>query len=191
MKVSKETAAKHRAAIVTEASTLFREHGFDGVGVAEIMKAAGLTHGGFYGHFASKDALAAEASAKAFADGAARVAKDADIAGYLNRYLTERHRDAAGTGCPMAALAAEVERHEPDLQARFTGGMADYIAAIEALLLRSGARKGAATRRRAVTLVAAVVGGMTLARASAAANPDLSGEILAALRSDLSDLVRD
>jgi len=84
-----------------------------------------------------------------------------------------------------------VERHEPDLQMRFTGGMADYIAAIEALLLRSGARKGAATRRRAVTLVAAVVGGMSLARASAASDPDLSGEILAALRSELSDLVAD
>lgn len=114
MKVNKETAAKHRAAIVAEAANLFRERGFDGVGVAEIMQAAGLTHGGFYGHFASKDALAAEASTKAFADGAARVEKDKDLAAYLGRYLSERHRDASAAADPrlstefLTALKAEL-----------------------------------------------------------------------------------
>jgi TetR/AcrR family transcriptional repressor of nem operon len=191
MKVSKETAAKHRAAIVTQASQLFREHGFDGVGLAEIMQAAGLTHGGFYGHFASKDALAAEASAKALDDGTACIARDADLKAYLGRYLTERHRDSSGLGCPMAALAAEVGRHDGEVQARFAGAMAAYIAAIEALLQRSGARKGPATRRRAIALVSALVGGMALARASAAADPDLSLEILAALRSELADFAAD
>lgn len=188
MKVSREQAEKHRAAIVAAASALFRARGLDGVGVAEIMQAAGLTHGGFYGHFASKEALAAEAGAMAFVDGAARVAKDKDLAAYLARYLTERHRDASGTGCPMAALAAEIGRREAATQAPFAAGMADYAAAIEELLRRSGARKGAETRRRALTLMAAVVGGMTLARASAAADADFSAEILAALRAELQDL---
>lgn len=191
MKVNKETAAKHRAAIVAEASSLFRERGFDGVGVAEIMQAAGLTHGGFYGHFASKDALAAEASAKAFADGAARVAKDKDLNAYLSRYLTDRHRDASGSGCPMAALAAEIERREAPVQAEFTAGIKDYVAAIEALLQRSGGGKPAEIRRRALVLTAAVVGGMTLARASAATDPGFSGDILNALRAELPDLAGD
>lgn len=189
MKVNKETAAKHRAAIVAEASNLFRERGFDGVGVAEIMQAAGLTHGGFYGHFASKDALAAEASAKAFADGSARVAKDKDLGAFLTRYLTERHRDASGSGCPMAALAAEIERREASVQEGFSAGMKDYVAAIEALLHRSGAPKTAATRRRALAVTAAVVGGMTLARASAAADPEFSAEFLGGLRAELPHLL--
>src|SRR5687768_14918347 len=73
VKVTKEQAAAHRAAIVAAAGRLFRERGFDGVGVAEITRAAGLTHGGFYGHFASKDALAAEACGQAFAESLARL----------------------------------------------------------------------------------------------------------------------
>ncbi|WP_247896718.1 TetR/AcrR family transcriptional regulator [Azospirillum argentinense] len=76
MKVSKEKAAENRAAIVKAAGRLFRERGFDKVGVAEITKAAGLTHGGFYGHFASKDALAAEACEAAFAESLGRLPAD-------------------------------------------------------------------------------------------------------------------
>ena len=89
----------------------------------------------------------------------------------------------------MAALAAEIGRRDSEAQAPFVAGMAEYAGAVEELLKRSGARKGAETRRRALTLMAALVGGMTLARASAAADPDFSAEILAALRAELQSLV--
>src|SRR4051794_35553442 len=113
MKVTKEKAAQHRAAIVEAAGRLFRVHGFDGVSVAEIMKAAGLTHGGFYGHFASKEALAAEACGHAFATSLSRVQGSEDASGggleaYVAGYLSERHRDRNDGGCPMAAYATEV-----------------------------------------------------------------------------------
>ena len=112
MKVTKEQAAAHRAAIVAAAGRLFRERGFAGVGVAEITRAAGLTHGGFYGHFASKDALAAEACGQAFAESLALLQArldrpDGDLLRYLDSYLSERHRDRRDGGCPMAARAVQ------------------------------------------------------------------------------------
>ena len=94
MRVSKETAAAHRGAIVAAAGRLFRAHGVAGVAVAEITRACGLTHGGFYGHFASKEALAAEAIAGAFAEGLARLEAAADLATYVRIYLSRSHRVA-------------------------------------------------------------------------------------------------
>ncbi|MFG1465543.1 helix-turn-helix domain-containing protein [Xanthobacter sp. DSM 24535] len=188
MKVSKEKAAEHRAAIITAASRLFRERGFDGVGVAEITRAAGLTHGGFYGHFASKDALAAEAFEDAFAGSLARIAarSGADSGGlprYLGSYLSTRHRDAPRDGCPMAAVATEVTRQDSQVQAGFASGIAAYIAAFEALLPIQ--ESPAARRGRAILMVSSLVGGMALARAVAESDAALSREILDRLHGQL------
>src|ERR671923_2137352 len=110
MKVSREQAARNRERIVETAAQLFRERGFEGIGVADLMKEAGLTHGGFYGHFGSKEDLMAQACVRASGRShalwsrlAERAPNDplAEIAGV---YLTAKHRDNPGEGCLMAAL---------------------------------------------------------------------------------------
>ena len=192
MRVSKDKAAEHRAAIVAAAGRLFRERGFDGVGVAEITKAAGLTHGGFYGHFPSKDALAAEACDAPFQQSIDRLkgddaSPDGAFHAFLDRYLSEIHRDRPGAGCPMAAFVSEAGRQDPVVQARFADGVERYIAAVRERLPEASGDE-ARQRARAITLVSALVGGMALARATAQADPDFSAEILAALRAELEGM---
>ncbi|MBK3736597.1 TetR family transcriptional regulator [Azospirillum brasilense] len=193
MKVSKEKAAENRAAIVKAAGRLFRERGFDKVGVAEITKAAGLTHGGFYGHFASKDALAAEACEAAFAESLDRLPADeaspeGALDAFLTRYLSERHRDRPDAGCPMAAFAGEVARQDPAVQERFGTGVERFFDVVEQRLPERDGEGAAERRDRAVAIVSALVGGMALARATAPTNPERSAEILAALRRQLGTL---
>lgn len=179
MKVTREKAAAHRAAIVKAAADLFRARGLGGVGVAEIMQAAGLTHGGFYGHFKSKDALAAEACSAAFSEGLERVAADSDLANYVARYFTKAHRDRRDGGCPMVTLGSEITHQEKDVQAKFAEGIAAYLAGIEDLLRRSDDGADPAARRaEAIKTVATLVGGMILARATAETQAELSAEIL-------------
>src|SRR5216110_2787030 len=113
MKVSREQAAQNRERIVEAAAQLFRERGFEGIGVADLMKEAGLTHGGFYGHFSSKQDLVAEASARAlmrslalFSDAAERETAD-PLSAIASAYLSRRHRDKPGEGCLLAALGSD------------------------------------------------------------------------------------
>src|SRR5262245_10098091 len=113
MKVTREQAVENRERIVAAAARLFREHGFDGIGVADIMKSAGLTHGGFYGHFGSKDDLAAEACARALDRSVTKwdaiAAADGDpLATIVGSYLSEAHRDRPGSGCMVAAVGSDV-----------------------------------------------------------------------------------
>lgn len=195
MKVSKDKVAENRAAIVKAAGRLFRERGFDKVGVAEITKAAGLTHGGFYGHFTSKDALAAEACEAAFAETLDRMPADeaspeGALDAFLARYLSERHRDRPEAGCPMAAFAGDVARQDPAVQERFNAGVERFIEIVDKRLADGdgpdGTGEGDADRRaRAIVMVSAMVGGLMLARATAQAEPDRSAEILEALRRQL------
>src|ERR1700757_2895791 len=108
MKVSKEKAAENRAALVRAAGLLFRERGIDGVGVAEISKKAGLTHGALYAQFPSKEALAAEAFASAAREGFEEITADrngrpATLTDFLDSYLSVGHRDNLATSCPMSA----------------------------------------------------------------------------------------
>src|ERR1700681_3074725 len=106
MKVTREQVAANRERIVEAAGTLFRKHGIDGVGVADIMKSAGLTHGGFYGHFASKDELAAQACEGAVAETVDTWTAAADqspdqLGAFITSYLSARHRDDLGGGCVL------------------------------------------------------------------------------------------
>src|SRR4051812_12030829 len=103
MKVTKTQARENRARIVETASTLFRERGYDGVGVADLMAAAGFTHGGFYKHFRSKADLMAEAAASGFSQSAANIA-GGDGPEFVKEYVSRKHRDAPGNGCTLAAL---------------------------------------------------------------------------------------
>ncbi|AFK52449.1 TetR/AcrR family transcriptional regulator [Tistrella mobilis] len=191
MKVTREQAAANRAAIVKAAGRLFRERGFDGVGVAEIMKAAGLTHGGFYGHFASKDALAAEACGKAFGDTIERLETGRDQAGrdlgrYVENYLSEAHRTRRDIGCPIAALATEVPRQDAGIQASYAEGIDRFIDTLAARFPALAASEG--DRGRAILVISALVGGLALARATEASDRALSDEILAAVRDEITKL---
>jgi TetR/AcrR family transcriptional regulator, transcriptional repressor for nem operon len=186
MRVSREKAAEHRERIIEAAGALFREKGFGGIGVADIMQAADLTHGGFYGHFASKDDLVAQACRRVMAlaiaswDKTAAGDPDNPFDALLTRYLSSRHRDDPARGCVFAALGADAARSGPLVHDAFAEGLEPLIA----LLARSapGASK-AARRRKAVAAMAGLVGALLLARAIG--KRELSDEILEATRREL------
>ena len=130
MKVSREQAAKNRERILDAAAQLFRERGFEGIGVADLMNAAGLTHGGFYGHFSSKEDLIAQACARALERShekwtkRAQRAPDEALSSIARDYLSTRHRDDPGTGCFLAALGSEAARHGPGVRRTVSGSTA-------------------------------------------------------------------
>lgn len=192
MRVSREKAAENRERIIDAASALFRANGFGGVGVADIMKAAHLTHGGFYGHFASKDDLVAQASRRSMARAAAnwqRVAADAPdrpYAALLRHYLSPRHRDDPGRGCAFAALGGDAARSGKVVREAFAKGLEPLI---DILTNAVPGRSKAVRRRKAVAAMAGLVGALTLARAVEDAS--LSDEILEAVRRELLAAAED
>ena len=185
MRVSREQAAKNRERIVAVAGTLFREKGYEGIGVADIMQAADLTHGGFYGQFKSKSELAALASRVALTKSALKwdairlAEKDGAFAAMVTSYLTPRHRDHAGTGCVLSALGADSARQERPVRVAFREGLLRLVDILTASL--PGGK--AARRRRALAAMAQMVGAIVLSRA--VDDTVLSDEILAAARHDL------
>ena len=186
MKVTREQAAANRERILDTATRLFRERGFDGTGVADLMNEAGLTHGGFYGQFASKDALAGETCARSLQRSLERWTRrigeegSAGLSAILDAYLSTRHRDDPGSGCTLAALGADVGRGEASIRRSFTDGLAPMLEQVaRAMPGRDKARR----REAALSTVAAMVGAVVLARA--VDDPRLSGEILASTRAAL------
>jgi TetR/AcrR family transcriptional repressor of nem operon len=188
MKVSREQAAENRERIVQVAAKLFRERGFDGIGVADLMRAAGLTHGGFYGHFASKEDLAAEASGRALEEtlqywsAATEKTPDEAFQKIINRYVSEGHRDAPGRGCLVAALGSDVGRQARPVRRVVTDGINAFI---EQLMQLVPGKSKAARRRQALADFAAMVGAVTIARA--VDDPVLSKDVLDAVASSLSE----
>jgi TetR/AcrR family transcriptional repressor of nem operon len=195
MKVTKEQAAAHRAALVQAAARLFRERGIDGVGVAEICKTAGLTHGALYAQFPSKEALAAEALAysldRSYTGLMAAAGDNHDdhddhkpsLTAYLDAYLAPRHRDDLAGGCPMAASASEIARQDEAVSAQFSDGFERTVEAIQAMLGPTPtATPGVDDRQRALAIAAAMIGGIAVARDVRKARPDLSDDILKAVR---------
>jgi len=159
-----ETAEKHKT-IIREASRLFRDRGFSGVSVAEIMQASGLTHGPFYNHFPSKEALMAESvehGMKSALAGVDRVGNSPRRAAkYLDRYLSTAHRDAPGKGCTMAALAADI-RQQSQVRRTFT---AHVKAIIEKMVSNRSWRSKRSARGDSIRMVSTIVGALILARA--------------------------
>ncbi|HEV8645778.1 MAG TPA: helix-turn-helix domain-containing protein [Burkholderiales bacterium] len=175
-----ETAAKHER-ILREASRLFRERGFDGVGVAEIMKAADLTHGAFYAHFPSKEALIAEAGAAAIADTTRHltvaVQTEDPRQTFIERYLSEEHRDSPGYGCALAAFGGEMSRQTESVRSAFTD---QFERMVDTLAAGLDWPAGEDARRATLHLMGTLVGAMVLSRA---VNDDrLARDILAAAR---------
>src|SRR5438270_12922296 len=139
MRLTQAESERNRKQILQVAGRLFRRRGFDGVGVDDLMKAAGFTHGGFYNHFGSKAELEAEASAKGVAEAIAMLVEslsDPRKDGwerFVRGYLSAEHRREPGTGCTLGALAADAARKAPAVQARFAvavGGMAGRLGAL-------------------------------------------------------------
>ena len=189
MRVSREKSAETRERILDVAATLFREKGFDGIGLADIMKAAGLTHGGFYKHFGSKDDLEAQAIGLALAAKAAdwgRLIEHAaarPLSALTDEYLSPRHRDNPGKGCALAALGADVARQGERVRSAFTAGLEPFLQLLSNAI---PGRSKAVRRRKAIATMAELIGALILARA--VDDPALSDEILAATSLNLSEL---
>jgi TetR/AcrR family transcriptional repressor of nem operon len=184
MKVTREQAAANRERVLDVAARLFRERGFSGIGVAELMKGAGLTHGGFYGQFDSKDDLMAQACTRAFEVSrahwqqlAAR-APDDPLAAIAAAYLSTAHRDHPGDGCVVAALGAESARAPGPVRRAITDGVRDLVDQFMRLL----PGKPAARRQKALATFASFVGALVLSRA--VDDPAFSKEILAAVQDE-------
>jgi TetR/AcrR family transcriptional regulator, transcriptional repressor for nem operon len=181
MKVSRDQVARNRQRIIEAAARLFREKGFDGVSVADIMSSAGLTHGGFYGHFASKEDLAAQACLNALTQSIDRwtptalCASDSQLADFITSYLSPEHRDNLGGGCALAALATDAARQPATVRQAFTEGIRSTAAMLSEL---SPGRSRATRHKHALAILAGLVGAVALARATE--DPVLSDEILRA-----------
>jgi len=173
MKVDQKTVTAHRAAILEQAGRLFRRRGIDGVAVAEITGAAGLTHGAFYGHFPSKTALAAESCRATLERSAERWRKRAEaarrdgidpFAALVDAYLAPAARDSREASCVLASLGHEASR-DPDLQAAMAAGIEALARVLEELIAERRPRaKPAARAEAALAALAAMNGGLNLAR---------------------------
>lgn len=195
-RITEQDKARNRERILDAAGRLFRLRGVEGVGIAELMSEAGMTHGGFYNHFASKNDLVAAVCAASFDDslgGLASTVQEGDTAdgSPLRRvvvdYLSARHRDAPDGGCPSASLATDAAHDDVTVQSAYARGVEGYLSQFAAELSREAGTRGDAlepqdARRQAIGLLSEMVGALVLARAVNKAEPELSEEILRASR---------
>jgi len=188
MKVTKAQVQENRARIVEMASVLFRERGYDGVGVAELMAAAGFTHGGFYKHFKSKADLMAEAAAEGLAKSAANTA-DLDVIAFVNQYLSRQHRDAPGDGCTMAALCGDAARQPESIKAVFAAGIERQLAILESSNETQNESVKREARAMMIDTMAHAVGAIVLSRACPDDSP-LVDEILEVCRAQILGQLR-
>ncbi|MFF7163434.1 TetR/AcrR family transcriptional regulator [Streptomyces sp. NPDC008086] len=183
MRVTRAQAEQNRAHIVTTAARLFRERGYDGVGVAELMAAAGFTHGGFYKHFSSKAGLMAEASASGLSQTAAR-AESLGLAEFVEGYVSREHRDGRGDGCTIAALSGDAARQPADVKREFAAGIEGLLTALQAPSDTLEDADQRAARTTVIGMLAHSVGALMLSRACPDGSP-LADEILDTCRKDL------
>lgn len=186
MKVSKKQAQQNREAVVDIAGRLFRERGFDGIGVADLMRSAGLTHGGFYASFGSKEVLMAEASSKAmeqnigywqqFTDEETKTA----LPDLMLDYLQQSYLTGCADGCLVSALGSEVARKPDVVKQPVTEGVQNIIEAIKHLMPAASAEQ---QRQQAIAAYASSVGALILARA--VSDEQLSAEILKAVAASM------
>ena len=190
-RVSRKQAEENHKQVVAVAARLFREHGINGVSVPALMAEAGLTHGAFYGHFDSKEDLAAAACTHAIEEASSVYSgllernsgdQQAALAEFVKRYTTRTHRDQPGLGCPMAALADDASREE------FKGGVRKaFVAGLErmteALRQFLGKRGKPAPREEALASIAMLVGALVLSRATK--GNAISDELLSSARAAL------
>ena len=179
MRVNRMQAAENRQTVIDVASRLFRERGFDGIGLKDLMKGAGLTQGAFYKQFASKDDLAAQASRRALESAfsrwsAAAAANPKDPLGAVMAfYLSMEHREARMEGCPIVALGADAARQGIGVKASFEAGIKAHLKVLGRMLAGT---EGEEPKGKAMAILATMVGALTLARA--VNDPDLAQAFL-------------
>ena len=179
MRVSRIQAAENRQTVIDVASRLFRERGFDGIGLKDLMKGAGLTQGGFYKQFASKDDLAAQASRRALESAfsrwsAAAAANPEDPLGAVMAfYLGMEHREARMEGCPIVALGADAARQGADVKASFEAGIKAHLEILGRMVAGT---EGKEPKSKAMAILSTMVGALTLSRA--VNDPDLAQAFL-------------
>jgi len=183
MKVTKAQAQANREYILETASELFRERGFDGVGISDLMAAAGFTHGGFYKHFGSKADLMAQASACGLSRSLAG-ADSIDVKGFIDGYMTREHRDGRRTGCTMAALCGDAARQSNDVKVTFAEGIDNILKTLGDSYPARTDGAPVDGRRSMIDLLSRAVGAIVLSRAC----PDdsaLADEILEVCRAQM------
>jgi TetR/AcrR family transcriptional repressor of nem operon len=198
-RITQEQKKLNRDRIVRAASEGFKLYGIDGIGIQDLMKTAGMTNGGFYNHFSSKEDLALEVYRQGFADSLATLAAirqahprsaRAALHDMVDAYVSATHRDHPEGGCPSDALAVDAGRHGPPPQAEYRRGLEGYIGTITDMVLERARQAGtkstvAEAREQAVALFSQMVGALIVSRAVAEADPALSDEILTANRRQL------
>lgn len=166
MRVSRAQAEENRERVITVASRLFREHGFDGIGLKDLMKGAGLTQGGFYKQFASKDDLAALASRRAL-DNATRRWSDAaadtsdPLEAIMAFYLSKDHRGEKAEGCPLVALGSDAARQSAEVRRPFEDGIRGHFEVLDELM---GHADSSGPSEKAMAILSMMVGAVTLSR---------------------------
>jgi len=167
MRVTRAQAAENRQRVINEASRLFRKSGFDGIGLKDLMEAAGLTQGAFYKQFKSKEDLAAQASRRAlesaafrWSDAAAANPED-PLGAVFDFYLSMKHRDEVMDGCPIVALGADAARQSSDVKASFEAGIRAQLELLSRLL---GETDGETPNEKAMTILSTMIGAMVLSR---------------------------
>jgi TetR/AcrR family transcriptional repressor of nem operon len=169
MRYDSEHKERTRQRVLTEAAAAIRAHGPDGIGVAALMAKAGLTHGGFYAHFKSKDELVAQAISHMFEESQHRFQSHVDhedpavaLARYIDMYVSARHRDTPEHGCPLPALSGDLARMPAAARKRFTAG---FEGLTRSIAKRLKDMDKAAPERLAASMVAEMVGAIALSRA--------------------------
>ncbi|TIW23377.1 MAG: TetR/AcrR family transcriptional regulator [Mesorhizobium sp.] len=168
MRVSRNQAEQNRQTVIDVASRLFREHGFDGIGLKDLMKGAGLTQGAFYKQFASKEDLAAQASQRALESAALRWAEataskpEDPFGAVIEFYLSAGHRDERMEGCPVVALGSDAARQGRDVKASFEAGIRKYLDLVGSWV---GDAHGEDSRDKAMAVLSTMVGAVVLSRA--------------------------
>ena len=175
MRVSRIQAAENRQTVINVASRLFRERGFDGIGLKDLMEGAGLTQGAFYKQFESKEDLAAQASRRALESASqgwsTAIAKNPDdpLGAVIAFYLSAGHREEKLDGCPVVALGSDAARQGPGVKAAFEEGIKAYLEVLGPLLPKTD---GEDSNRKAMVVLSTMIGAMTLSRA--VNDPDLA-----------------
>lgn len=186
MKLTKEAVERNREHVIDTAAKLFREKGIDGIGVADLMKAAGMTHGGFYRQFKSKDDLVVQAVGRAFAQMSADIAgrlvnSDRPFATLVRYYVSDHHRDDPGHGCSLASLATDAARHDDlALHEAFEGIVESYLDLLTRL---APGPTPDAKRGVAISVLAEMIGAVVLSRV--VPNQELASEIIETVADDL------
>lgn len=179
MRVSRLQAEENRQTVINVASRLFREHGFDGIGLKDLMEAAGLTQGAFYKQFASKEDLAVQASRRALESAscrwtAAATANPGDPLGpVIDFYLSAGHREERTDGCPIVALGSDVARHGVEVKESFEAGIRTHLEILGRLMSET---QGEEFKGKAMAILSMMVGALTLSRV--VNDPDLARAFL-------------